>query len=294
MTALSITLPATFRMGDVLAFHGRDPQGVAERVTADGLSKGIAWTGQPACLTLGFGPGAVRAALTIDGAAEPADPLALRALASHMLGLDQPIEAFEERYGQHPELGRLIACNRGLRLPLASSPFEALSWAITGQQISVGAAVSLRRRLIEAAGLRHSTGMLCCPDADTIAALGEEGLRACGFSTAKARTLAEASRRVAGGTLCLDPATPAEELGRQLLEVPGIGPWTVSYTLLRGFGWLDGSLHGDVAVRRGLQSLWEAPSRLGEKEVERWLAPFSPWRALVAAHLWAWQTPRAF
>ncbi len=294
MTAISLTLPATFRVGDVLAFHGRDPQAVAERVTADGLSKGIAWNGHPACLTLAFATGAVQAALTIDGAAEPVDPVALRALASRMLGLDQPIEAFEERYGRHPELGRLIACNRGLRLPLAASPFEALSWAITGQQISVGAAVSIRRRLIEAAGLRHSSGLLCCPGADAIAGLGEDGLRGCGFSTVKARTLAEASRRVARGTLCLDPAMAAAELGRQLLEVPGIGPWTVSYTLLRGFGWLDGSLHGDVAVRRGLQSLWAAPSRLGEKEAERWLAPFSPWRALVAAHLWAWQTARAF
>ena len=33
----------------------------------------------------------------------------------------------------------------------------------------------------------------------------------------------------------------------------GIGPWTVDYALLRGFARLDGSLHGDAAVRRQLQ-----------------------------------------
>jgi len=30
-----------------------------------------------------------------------------------------------------------------LRVPVAATPFEALTWAITGQQISVAAAVSI-------------------------------------------------------------------------------------------------------------------------------------------------------
>lgn len=282
-----LPLPQDFRPADVLAFHGRDPSGLAEQVGADNLRKGLAWNGQPACLTLSFDSGAARVTLSVDGETVPGDQVA--ALARRMLGLDQPVEAFEQRYGGHPELGRLIASHPGLRLPVAASPFEALSWAITGQQISVGAAVSIRRRMIQAANIRHSGGLLCPPDAKAILELGEDGLRAAGLSGGKARTLHEVSRRVAGGELQLDPAIPAEELGRRLLDAPGIGPWTVSYTLLRGFGWLDGSLHGDAAVRRGLQSLRGEHERPSERQVETWLAPFSPWRALVAAHLWAWK-----
>ena len=75
---------------------------------------------------------------------------------------------------------------------------------------------------------------------------------------------------------------------------------------MRGFGWLDGSLHGDVAVRRALgallkpnaasakppsprfQPLQPVPSPTVTPQVaEAWLAPLSPWRALAAAHLWA-------
>lgn len=67
----------------------------------------------------------------------------------------------------------------------------------------------------------------------------------------------------------------------------GIGPWTVDYVLLRGYGWLDGSLHGDATVRRGLGRLIGMTNTLDAKAVQTWLMPFAPWRALVAAHLWA-------
>jgi pilus assembly protein CpaD len=40
----------------------------------------------------------------------------------------------------------------------------------------------------------------------------------------------------------------------------------------RGFAWLDGSLHGDVAVRRGLQTLLNDADKPGERQTEAWLA----------------------
>jgi DNA-3-methyladenine glycosylase II len=87
---------------------------------------------------------------------------------------------------------------------------------------------------------------------------------------------------------------PADEIRARLLAVRGIGPWTVNYTLLRGFGWPDGSLHGDVAVRRGLQLLLGRDDKINAAEAEDWLAEFSPWRALVAAHLWALKSAAAY
>lgn len=143
-TACHIALPDHYRQHDFFEFHQRDPQGVAERVVDQTLSKGLIWQGQPAALTLGFDDSGVTATLDIDGGHAPADGLA--ALAGRMLGLDQPIAAFEQAHAAHPQLGRLIARQRGLRVPVAASPFEALSWAVTGQQISLCAAVALRRK----------------------------------------------------------------------------------------------------------------------------------------------------
>lgn len=283
--SLAVDLPASFRAADVLDFHRRDPSGLAEQVGGDWLRKGLMWKGVPACLQIGFSGGQAQVALHCDVA--PAAVAEVAALAHRMLGLTQPIEVFEDSYREHPVVGRLIALHPGLRLPLTASPFEAVVWAITGQQISVSAALSLRRKLIQTAGIRHSSGLHCHPDSPAILRLDHDQLRAAGFSKSKAAALHEICRRLAAGSLRLD-GDDVQQIARQLLDTPGIGPWTVGYALLRGFGWLDGSLHGDVAVRRGLQSLLGVAEKLGEKDVERWLAPFSPWRALVAVHLWAW------
>lgn len=288
--ACTIDLPAGYRHEDILAFHRRDTQQVAERVEAAEVRKGLAWDGCPACLTLSFQPGRARVELNVDGPTAADAPERLQRMARRMLGLTQAIEHFERDYAGHPQLGPVIAANPGLRVPQTATPFEALTWAITGQQISVTAAVSVRRQLILAAGHKHSGGLGCYPDASRIARLDEDALRATGLSRTKARTLLALSTLVEQGELPLDAwadTPPVDTIRARLLTVRGIGPWTVSYTLLRGYAALDGSLHGDVAVRGKLQQLLELPERVSEADTERWLAQFSPWRALVAAHLWA-------
>lgn len=282
-------LPVDFRSADFLAFHSRDARQVAERVTGSRIEKGILWHGHPARLTLDLNPGEAEVRLDVDGPAP--DPAEVATLSRHLLGLDQPVAQLAAAHRDHPQLGPLLARLPGLRVPQAATPFEALSWAITGQQISLAAAVSIRRRLIEAAGLRHSSGLACYPDAATLARLDEPTLRAAGYSTTKAATLLHVARRTADGHLPLDhwlhARTPAAEIHATLAQLRGIGPWTIDYTLLRGFAQMDGSLHGDVAVRRKLQALLGHDTLPTPKETQAWLAQFAPWRALVAALLWA-------
>lgn len=296
MLSCTVPLPPAYRPGDILAFHRRDPHAVAESASDTALRKGLVWNGRPACLEVHFQPERAEATLMIDGAADAECAARLEAMLQRMLGLTQDIEAFERQHRTHPQVGALIARQAGLRVALAATPFEALTWAVTGQQISLGAAVSLRRRLILAAGVRHACGLMCYPGADRVAALTVDDLRAAGFSAAKANTLLILARRVADGGLPLDEwlqTPPVDDIRERLLSVRGVGPWTVDYTLLRGFGWMDGSLHGDAAVRRSLQALLGVQQKLSESNARAWLAAFSPWRALVAAHLWAAQQTAA-
>lgn len=298
--AYALPLPADFRPRDILAFHRRDAQEIAERVTDTALHKGLIWAGQPACLGIEFNDGVAYAKLDIDGATSENQP-AFERLVHRLLGVGQHIEAFENHYRDHPQIGPMIARNPGLRVPVTTTPFEALTWAITGQQISVMAAVSLRRKLIIAAGMRHSSGLYCYPEASQITSLTVADIRQAGYSLTKTNTLLTLSQQIVDGTLPLDEwaTTPAttrimDDIRAKLLATKGIGPWTVSYALLRGYGWLDGSLHGDVAVRRGLQTLLQTEEKINEAQARDWLEPFTPWRALIAAHLWALQSTTAY
>lgn len=308
-TTLKITLPDNFRRGDFLSFHQRDAHMLAERWDTNTLCKGIMWGTLPAALQFSFGTGKqLQVSLEIDSGRKKIDEentkLRLRQLARHMLGLNQSTSEFETFAASNTELKHLVAHQTGLRVPQSASPFEALSWAITGQQISLGAAISLRRKLIQRAGIAHSSGVICHPGPEQILTLDHTDLRACSFSTSKATTLLNLAQLIHAGSLpvqqWLDDSLAgqpfaAEDIYQQLIAVRGIGPWTIHYALLRGFGWLDGSLHGDVAVRRNLQRLlteqnkFSGEEKISEIHTQEWLARFSPWRALVAAHLWAMQ-----
>ncbi len=77
--------------------------------------------------------------------------------------MKQNIDEFEKRYLETPILGQLIEKQRGLRIYQSASAFEALVWAIIGQQISVHAAIAIRRRFIQAVGIQHASGIWCFP-----------------------------------------------------------------------------------------------------------------------------------
>jgi DNA-3-methyladenine glycosylase II len=163
----TLPLPRTFRRDDILAFHRRDAQQVAERVDGGTLQKGIAWAGSPACLTVRFRARYAEAALVIDGAPAESAAEAFERMARRMLGLTQRIGDFERRHRRHPQIGRLIAGHPGLRVPLAATPFEALAWAITGSR-SASPPPSLCGAGSSGGGLRPAD---CASDARRIARL---------------------------------------------------------------------------------------------------------------------------
>lgn len=287
-----IQLPTGFRQQDFLTFHGRDKLEVSERVTPDSLQKALILKSSPSLLSLKFINGQVSYSLLVDDARDAIDFNEVTTLIRHMLGFNQAIAQFEQAYADHPFIGAMVRAQSGLRVPVSVSPYEALTWAIIGQQVSLSAATSMRRKFIQLANLTHTSGFYCYPSAAHVAQMSPESLRGAGISQSKAMALIYVSENVANGNLPLDDwlhqKASHEKISNTLSKIKGIGPWTINYTLLRGYGWLDGSLHGDAAVRRAIRGLMSL-AELTEKEAEHWLKVYSPWRALLAAHLWAWQ-----
>ncbi|MDE9552412.1 DNA-3-methyladenine glycosylase family protein [Xenorhabdus bovienii] len=290
-----IILPDNYHTQDFLAFHHRDEKGASETVQQSRMKKGIIWHGNPALLTVSINKHRAQIQLEVDGDDAHQSEKALSTLASHMLGLLQPVEEFESMYQADPVIGELVTRQVGLRIYQSATPFEALSWAIIGQQISLSAAISIRRRFIQAIGVKHSSGLLCHPTHEQIIQCSEHDLRQCGFSVSKANALLNVSQLIDSGELKL--AITEGEIKRltdNLLAIKGIGMWTINYALLRGFNYLNGSLHGDVAVRRNLQYLLRQEDKVNAVQTEAWLSGFSPWKALVAAHLWRQQSSSGY
>jgi AraC family transcriptional regulator of adaptative response / DNA-3-methyladenine glycosylase II len=276
-----LQLPAHYRPQEVLAFYGRDPLSVSESVRPDGLRKAVSIGGSTALLEVIFSPGMAVCR------SDATDPFAVHQAIVRMLGLGSDAAGFERHFAADRLLGECIGRQRGLRIPMTPQPWEALAWAIIGQQISLRAAVTLRRALISEYGAEHSAGLIAHPGAEVIAKLDVSDLRKLGFSRSKAEYLIAAATAVAGGDLPLASLRhrSVRHASRLLRQIRGIGPWTVEYVFLRGIGFADCLPAGDAGLAQGLEKL--AGERPAEAQVREMLDRFSPWRSLATYHVWA-------
>jgi DNA-3-methyladenine glycosylase II len=282
---LSIDLPPDYRRQDVFSFHGRDAEGLAERIEDQRIRKGVMVDGVPAVLEIDLGaqPGQALCTVDVDGATLPAQ---VRGMLLNVLGLRIDPVPFEAAVADDPLFAPLVARERGLRVIQSATIFEALSWAIIGQQINLGFAIALRRTFIGLAGRAHPGGLWCYPEAVDAARLDLDHLTSRKFSRAKAETLLRLARLAADGALDLRRDADPLDVSERLLAVKGIGPWTVNYALLRGYGFSDCSLEGDVAVRTAIGRLLGA-ERPNLPEAAAFLQAYRPHRTMAAAHLWA-------
>ncbi|KQV54180.1 MULTISPECIES: DNA-3-methyladenine glycosylase 2 [unclassified Duganella] len=292
----SLSLPAAYRVQDVLAFHGRDAESVAEQVNDEAIRKGVLFDGVPVLLAVALPKGRARsiaceADIDLPRARKvpPALAAQVEAATRNILGLHIDPAPFVAFARDDELLGPLVARQPGLRIVQSATVFEALTWAIIGQQINLSFAIALRRTFILQAGRQHKNGLWCYPEAVDVARLTVEDLTTRKFSRAKAETLIRFAQLVADGDLDIEERedNPIPAICRNLLAVKGIGPWTINYALLRGYGYADCSLHGDVAIRAALQRLLGEESKPDMVRTEALLQRYSPHRTMAAAHLWA-------
>ncbi|MDB5959974.1 MAG: repair protein [Massilia sp.] len=283
----SLPLPADYAAADVLAFHGRDAEGVSERISDNRLLKAVMLDGVPVLFDVAFTPGEALCDIAADA------PLSNRAEAMvgdallNIIGLRIDPAPFMAMARGDELLKDLASRHGALRIVQSATVFEALTWAIMGQQINLAFAIALRRSFILQAGVRHSSGLWCYPEAADAARVDIDQLLSRKFSRSKAETLLRVARLVDQGELSLDRDSDIKAASAALLAVKGIGPWTVNYALLRGYGYPDCSLHGDVAIRAALQKLLKEDAKPDMARTEALLARWAPHRTMAAAQLWA-------
>jgi DNA-3-methyladenine glycosylase II len=292
VSAILIALPANYRSADVLAFHSRDTEGVAEQVAPGRIRKGVMLGGAPVVLDVKLGAAAAECDILADAAITPALREQAGDALRNILGLRIDPAPFLDFVRDDPLLGALAQRQPGLRIVQSATIFEALTWAIIGQQINLNFAIALRRTFIMQAGQQHSSGLWCYPEAHAVAQLTAEALTTRKFSRSKAETLLRLAQLIDSGELTLSLADDIAAVSKLLLAIKGIGPWTVNYALLRGYGYADCSLHGDVAIRAALQQLLGEDSKPDMARTEAMLAHYQPHRTMAAAHLWASLHPR--
>jgi DNA-3-methyladenine glycosylase II len=204
----------------------------------------------------------------------------------------------QELSSADPKLAKLIALAGPFTLRLASqqSPFEALTESIIYQQLHGKAAAAIHRRLI--ASFEADCGAGVHPSAQQLLDCPNEQLRGAGLSHNKALALRDLAAKTLDGTvptLAAIKKMSNEEIIGHLIQVRGIGQWTVEMLLMFRLGRPDVLPVSDYGVRKGFALTFlglkptqkVTPDLLATREqMERRAKKWAPWRSVASWYLW--------
>ena len=163
------------------------------------------------------------------------------------------------------------------------APFESLARAIAHQQLHAKAAESILARLIALFPGRRF------PRPEDLLAVDARAIRAAGFSRPKIVALRDLATKTLDGTVPTNRAIQKledEDVVARLIEVRGIGRWTVEMLLIFQLGRPDVLPVDDFGVRNGFRIAYKRRSMPTPKQVLRYGERWKPYRTVAAWYLW--------
>jgi len=181
---------------------------------------------------------------------------------------------------EDPKMHAIIARHPALHLPSPRPPFEALVRIVVGQQLSVKAAATVVSR-VEAALDGYVTPQ-------QVVAAGPEVLRRAGLSGAKSRSVMGIAQFAGTDAVHLDSLleTPWEDARTTLLELKGIGPWSVDMYAMFGLAMADVFSSGDLGLRVAMETHLHVPAKQKPAVYDQRALYWRPYRTLASLHLW--------
>lgn len=203
-----------------------------------------------------------------------------------LLGTGVDLRRWYRRVAQFPWLATLARDLRGLKPPRYPDLWEALCNGIIFQQLSIVAASTIMRRLVDrfSEPLEHDgVSLRVFPSPESILQASNQDLLSLGLSRQKVTYLKNAADSVKSDaiTSARIESLPTDEAVAELLMLSGIGRWSAANILLRGFGRLDAFPMGDTGVAQNIKLLSGDP----HIELEEVLHSLGDMRGMLYFHL---------
>ncbi|MEL0152390.1 MAG: DNA-3-methyladenine glycosylase 2 family protein [Halieaceae bacterium] len=162
--------------------------------------------------------------------------------------------------------------------------FETLARIVVGQQVSVAAATSINKKLVDALeGQLTATSVL---DAS------EELLRSAGLSRQKVNYIQSLATAEATGELALKslPELSDDDAVAVITNIKGFGEWSAHMYLMFSLGRPDIWPVGDLAVREGFKRIQGLEARPSAGKLKPMGDDFRPYRSALAMLCWRFCT----
>jgi DNA-3-methyladenine glycosylase II len=208
------------------------------------------------------------------------------------LDLETDLTFFYQMAEQDPLLNQLVKDHYGLRIIGIPDLFEALCWAIMGQQINLAFAYSLKKRFVESFGTClewEGVSYWLFPTIQNISILTVEELTKLQLTGKKAEYILDLAKLMVRGDLskaqllAMDNFKAAE---KAMVLIRGIGPWTANYVMMRCLRDKAAFPIEDVGLHNALKQQLRLEQKPTLAEIRQHAIGWASWEAYATFYLW--------
>ena len=211
------------------------------------------------------------------------------------LCLDLDLNDFYQTVEDDPVLYGYCLRIRGLKPVLEPDLFEALTWAIIGQQVNLRFACQVKKGMLEHFGETKALDgkvFYRYPKPHELAGLDPEKWRDFKCSTRKAEYVIGLAEKVTNGYDLEQLKQLADQsIIDELIQIRGIGNWTAEYVLIQGFGRFDALPTGDAGLLNSFKKVFGLDRKPTTEELVKRAECWRPFRGLATYYLWWGKTP---
>ena len=286
-----IPFPPNFSFGECRWFLNRNFDDCLHIVDNHKIIKALRVNGALLAFELSANEGNIRIDI-IQGESNLANQEYLKDYVANWFDMGRDLSPFYELLRKDAVLGYMADAYYGLRLVGIMDLFEALAWAIIGQQINLKFAYTLKRRLVEKYGEAieiNGRVLYVFPKPEIMQHISIEELRELQFSRSKAEYLITISKVFAAGEMSetiLKKFNTHEEKIKQLTAIKGIGSWTANYALMKTFRAPEAIPHGDAGLLNALIAHKLIQDKKDQQSIFMLFQQFPGWESYLVFYLW--------
>ncbi len=176
-------------------------------------------------------------------------------------------------------LKKLIQTYKNEYLNINSNYFHSLINSIIGQQISVSAADSMKTKFFK---LKKNITPV------TVIKLSTVDLRKCGLSRQKILYIRNISKFFLQNKKFIKNISEysEEEIYKNLIEIKGVGNWTIHMFLMFSYGSSNIFPTGDLGLLKSISKLYNIPLPISERKLKLLNKKWSPFCSQATWYLW--------